>query len=495
MKNKPKSDKHYSSAAILGLVSSLGFISSLELSSSLAFAKNLSFSSDQNKSFRDVNNYIRNLYLVLLITLCSFGGQTARANAQTQTSPQNIILTPNQTLEFNISSSESIHIKGKNIIQAEEDKSKLTIVARHAGHAQLTIGERQINITVLTQNKNIFLKNLKDKIKTFMGLNVQLENGTIIIAGNLYRLSDWQEIYNLANEYHSNYIMKVKLDGDILNSTKTWVVNIFSQNNISLPSIQWVPTVHAYLAENLQNPELSNLLGRLGIEIIYEKSQVKLEKLVRVKIVVAEVNKKVQTQLGVTWPDNLTSQVVPKFIGPTNLEVFLKAMEQNGLGQILASPNLLARSGSEAEFLAGGEFGIKILTPRVHEVIWKKHGIFLKIKPLADRFGNMSIELSTEISLIDPSQTVDGIPGLKTNRISTHIDLSQTRTIVLSGLIRNDWGRSSNGIIGLSNIPIIGKLFGSEDYFNNKTELVIFVTPEIVNESSLDLANSNIKQD
>ncbi|MEQ1665827.1 MAG: hypothetical protein ABL927_10665, partial [Bdellovibrionales bacterium] len=339
----------------------------------------------KNKSFRELNSYLQYLYLVIIIIVCSFEGQTARAGAQTQTSPQNIILTPNQTLEFNISSSESIHIKGKNVIQAEEENNKLKIIARQEGHAQLLIGQRQISVTVLAQTKNSFLKNLKDKIKTFMGLNVQLENGTIIITGNLYRLSDWQEIYNLANEHHSSYIMKAKIDGDILNSSKIWVANLFSQNNISLPSIQWVPTVRSYLSAESQNPELSEILQHLGFEIIYEKSQVKIEKLVRVKIVVAEVNKKVQTQLGVTWPENLTSQVVPKFIGPTSLDVFLKAMEQNGLGQILASPNLLARSGSEAEFLAGGEFGIKILTPRVHEVIWKKHGIFLKIKPLADR--------------------------------------------------------------------------------------------------------------
>jgi pilus assembly protein CpaC len=106
--------------------------------------------------------------------------------------------------------------------------------------------------------------------------------------------------------------------------------------------------------------------------------------------------------------------------------------------------------------------------------------VLLKIKPLVDGDGRMSIALETEVSMIDQSQVVDGIPGLLTNRIQSHFDLERSETIALSGLIKKEWGKSRSGLPALSNIPILGLLFSSEDYRENRTELVVFVTPKVV---------------
>src|SRR6185312_2585442 len=173
--------------------------------------------------------------------------------------------------------------------------------------------------------------------------------------------------------------------------------------------------------------------------------------------------KKARRELGVDWPDSVTSQLLPQFETP-NLSVTLHALESNGLGQILASPNLLARSGGEADFLAGGEIPIRAATKFYQQVSWKTYGIHLKIKPVADYSGHMSITLTTEVSLIDMSNAIDHIPALKTDRVSTQFDLAEPRTIILSGLIRNDWGRDSTNLPYLSKIPVIGRLFSSEDF-------------------------------
>jgi pilus assembly protein CpaC len=143
----------------------------------------------------------------------------------------------------------------------------------------------------------------------------------------------------------------------------------------------------------------------------------------------------------------------------------------------------LCRSGKEAQFLAGGELPIKITAHKRQDVVWKKYGVLLKIKPVADFSGRMSIALETEVSTIDTSNTVDGLPGLLTNRIESHFDLKESRTIALSGLIKHQSGQSSQGLPGLSSVPILGSLFASREFRDDKTELVVFVTPEVVDSS------------
>lgn len=397
-----------------------------------------------------------------------------------------IYLSTGQTHSMSDAGDETVHVRGRKIINVEKNQNQIVITALSIGEAQLRIGGQSYKIFVVHKNQNGFFSALKNLLSRYIGLQASNENGQIVVSGVLYRLSDWQAIYNLSTEFNSPYLFTARIDPDVQEPANKWILLKIAEKGLHAANIDFQANAKVYLAteEQKQSEHWAQTLQPFGLTAKYEDNQVAIAPLVRVRIVVAEVNKKLQSQLGVEWPEMISASVVPSFKGPTSLEVFLKAMEQNGLGQILASPNLLARSGSEADFLAGGEFAIKILTSRSREVIWKKHGIYLKIKPRADRLGHLNIELSTEVSLIDPSQSVDGVPGLKTNRMNTHFDLNQARTIVLSGLIRTDWGKSTNGISGLSKIPVLGSLFRSEDFHNNRSELVIFVTPEIVKENS-----------
>lgn len=400
-------------------------------------------------------------------------------------SPRKLYLAPLEQVNISVPQGQKISIQGKKIFNIEDMGHKIKITAKTEGDAQIRIGSSTVMIHIVNKSKIDFFKALNEKLKEFIGLRAEIKNGEVFLTGNIHRLSDWQSAVEIASEHSAFFYVQARLDADIKDAAIDWIRSLMRLNNLPLPHLVFEPELSAILPEDDKKIETlwAQSLNPLGIKIKFEKSQLATQPLVRVRIVVAEVNKKVQSQLGVEWPDMISATISPKLSSPDKLEIFLKAMEQNGLGQILASPNLLARSGSEADFLAGGEFGIKINTTKTKEVVWKRHGIYLKIKPQADRSGRLSIELSTEISLIDASQSVDGIPALKTNRMATHFDLSQPRTIVLSGLIRQDWGQSRDGIMGLSKLPILGALFRSDDYFNNKTELVIFVTPEIVSDT------------
>ena len=146
---------------------------------------------------------------------------------------------------------------------------------------------------------------------------------------------------------------------------------------------------------------------------------------------------------------------------------------------LLASPNLMCKSGKEATFFAGGEFPIKTIGEKYGTVVWKQYGINLKIKPLIDSIGQISLEIETEVSSIDKSREIDGVPAMHSHKVSSFFDLTKSQTIILSGLIKSETGTSSEGLPYLSQLPVLGRLFSSKDYLDNKTELVIFVTPKL----------------
>lgn len=156
----------------------------------------------------------------------------------------------------------------------------------------------------------------------------------------------------------------------------------------------------------------------------------------------------------------------------------------SGNAAILASPRLVARSGGEANFLAGGEIPIQIVTPTSATVEFKQFGILLNITPEIDRQGNILANVETEISAVDNSVSVGDTPGFLTRRTTADISMRAGETLVLSGLINQEISEDVTGLWGLSEIPVLGALFRSKDFRDRKTELVIFVTPYLYDAGS-----------
>ncbi len=160
---------------------------------------------------------------------------------------------------------------------------------------------------------------------------------------------------------------------------------------------------------------------------------------------------------------------------------------QNGDAYEIANPKLSAKSGSKepAEFLAGGQIPIPLAIGFGQtSVIFKDYGIRLKFSPVADDRHNVGLKIFTEVSNIDPSLTVGGVPGFFTHRSQTEINLKDGETLVMSGLIDHSFTKNSNKIPGLGNIPILGYLFKSDDFRDNESELVFLVTPSVITADS-----------
>jgi pilus assembly protein CpaC len=176
-------------------------------------------------------------------------------------------------------------------------------------------------------------------------------------------------------------------------------------------------------------------------------------------------------------------------IGNTDITAMINALETKGLAKTLAQPTLLALSGEKASFLAGGEFPVPVNQTgtgggSVVTVEFKPFGISLAFTPtvLGDRTISMIVE--PEVSAIDPAASLRlgdlVIPGLRTRRASTTLELRDGESFAIAGLLSKDFETTVEQIPLLGSIPILGALFRSSGFKRGETELLIVVTPRLV---------------
>jgi pilus assembly protein CpaC len=393
------------------------------------------------------------------------------------------VLSPGRSMEWKIPAGAAISVSDGAVVHVTDLGSKVKVMARKLGVATIRTAHETLSISVLPDADHRLFDTLNENLQGRRGLELSVEGKTIFIRGRLLRFDDWRALGEAADGTSSHFIFAASMTPELSTQAETYFKSRLRKAHLPELAVSFQPD--AVVSMPLDPAELKarveHVLGSYGFRLEASAAALSLEPLVRVKLVVAEFRKDKATQYGVTWPLSVHAQLVPqfRFPGETDIGVDVSALERSGIAKVLASPTLLCRSGKEAQFLAGGEFPIKIANYKTHDIIWKQYGVVLKIKPKADFSGRMSIGIETEVSTLDRSNIVDGVPGLLTNRIETHFDLSSSRTIVLSGLIKKEWGDAMQGLPGLSSIPVLGALFGSRDFQEHRSELVVFVTPEV----------------
>jgi pilus assembly protein CpaC len=162
----------------------------------------------------------------------------------------------------------------------------------------------------------------------------------------------------------------------------------------------------------------------------------------------------------------------------------LSLLESNGLSKTLAEPTLVAMSGQEAKFLAGGEFPIPLSTGLgAVSVQWKKFGIILNFTPTVVSEGFLHLKLQTEVSDIDPARSVTiggfSVPGLTSRQSETTVRLSDGQSFAIAGLLSDRMRSQIDKIPILGDIPVLGALFRSVDYRRDESELIVVITARL----------------
>jgi pilus assembly protein CpaC len=177
---------------------------------------------------------------------------------------------------------------------------------------------------------------------------------------------------------------------------------------------------------------------------------------------------------------------------------FIDALKSDGLIKVLAEPTLIALSGQEASFLAGGEFPVPVPQGLGTVAIdYKQFGVQLKFTPIVLSDNRININVAPAVSELDFSNAVQFsgfvVPGLTTRQAQTVVELGDGQSFAIAGLLRETARDTMDRYPLLGDIPVLGTLFRSRQFQKNETELVIIVTPHLV--KPLDMARQSLPTD
>ncbi len=248
------------------------------------------------------------------------------------------------------------------------------------------------------------------------------------------------------------------------------------------------------LAERYAPERVSNLMTVGGAQQVMLK--------VRFAEMQREVSKNLSSNLGISGSsdggnsfltasgiaggaDNPGSFNIGFNAGNIEFDLLIEALETKGVVRTLAEPNLIAMSGQEATFLAGGEYPVPIAQQNNTTTIeFKPFGVELNFIPTVTEGDIINLQLATSVSSIDASNgiEIDGfeIDAFRTRRSSTTVQMRDGESFAVAGLLQDDFTNLNSQVPWLGDIPVLGALFRSAEYERAQSELVIIVTPHLV---------------
>jgi len=354
---------------------------------------------------------------------------------------------------------------GKILSTSITKKGQLIILAEKAGETIIHIWgkegwERELKIKISESNPRSEESEIKSLLRDAPGLSVRTVGGRIVIDGAVG--PDDAAKVKVIKKYYPNILLLARETAasfhDKMIHMKVQITE-FSSNALEEVGINWNTSIAGPYAGMLAVPNSAYINPVTGEFVPPEKD-------------VPAVNPLVGTKAF-------------GFFGIlSSMSSRINFMQNNGDALILASPTLIARSGGEAEFLAGGQIPLPSSSQNGTNVEFKDYGIKLKIKPVADDEGNITASVETELSAPDLSTAVNGIPGFLSRKAQADLSMKDGETMVISGLMNSSVSKDTSGIKYLRSIPLLGMLFRNKKTIDKKTELVIFVTPKVINANS-----------
>ena len=324
----------------------------------------------------------------------------------------------------------------------------------------------------------------------------------------------------------ANIVVQVRMDDKSLQDS---LLEFFPAEKISVRTVK----TNIVLSGRVSSPSVANQVRDLASRFLSDSKQTLVdlmkvdgEQQVMLKVRVVEADRNVLRELGVrtnyrTLPqlDKSQTSLVPSAgglpIGSGELNggtlfsndvgrvaslpfgsatitmgalaTTLNALEQKGIVNTLAEPNLTAISGETAGFLAGGEFPIPTSRDASGNVTveFKQFGVSLNFTPTVLNRERIALHMSAEVSAQDASAGLQQqgltIPGLSVRRAETTVEMGSGSTMMIAGLIDASTIHSMNGYPGVEDLPIIGNLFKSKSFQRNESELLFIITPYLVN--------------
>ncbi|WP_224248686.1 type II and III secretion system protein family protein [Hyalangium gracile] len=391
--------------------------------------------------------------------------------------------------------------------------SQILITGQNEGKTTLLIwksnGQRvSYLIAVRRQDPSEIITEIKKLLGEIEGVSVRMVGDRIYLDGQAYTTQDADRIDQVVSLYPNvKSFVKIapnakKLVAQNLNAAfqKAGLRNV--QANVVGATIFLEGSV-----ESQQDLQKAELITKAIGEKVENLLVVGIKRMILSEVQFVEIRRNSRDRYGIRYPTDISGNVTaganfaqdlyPGTFGSASGNATVSASSElsvgfqanDGYGRLLAQPKLVCASGEKAEFLAGGQVPIPLITNNQFSVEFKPYGVILNLRPTADRNGNIQTEIEAEASEIDTSVAVSfggsaSIPGFRTRKVKTNVTVRHGETIVLSGVFSHDEQKAVSKLPGLGHIPIVGELFKNRAFDSTKRELVIFVTPRIVNPDS-----------
>ena len=269
------------------------------------------------------------------------------------------------------------------------------------------------------------------------------------------------------------------------------VEDILTEYLSNYGSIKSLPDNNLLVIEDM--PPFLDKIEKILFEIDREPKQIMIE----AKIL--EISLTDNQSFGLNWTklfdsssatgslgtQGLASRLSPGLFGQysnDNVELVLSALKERGRLRTISTPKLLAMEGHEAETVVGTNIGFRVTTTvnqvTTESIEFLESGIILKVTPTVDRSGRILLDIHPEVSAGTVSD--DGIPSKTTTQVSTRMLVPDGKTVFLGGLIKHSINNTREGVPGLGDLPIIGGLFSNNSKNISSSEIVVLITPRIV---------------
>ena len=371
--------------------------------------------------------------------------------------------------------------------------SALNVVAFAPGTTTLNIwtknGMRQeYQVTVSKEDKG--LAKLIEKAIDLPGVKVQLVDDRVLLRGVVKNQYERTLAFKIASLY---------VGDDEVNATKKVTKKMSDGVDINSNDIETEEDVDT-------SAKVVNLLEMANPDQI------------NIEAMVIEINADDAKQLGMTYSSPVTSNngialgSAGNFYGGesfgqqrdkgnhwynrnwlythfSQINAQINALVEQGKARIISRPNITTMSGKTASILVGGEIPVPHKDSDTVTVDYKPYGIQLNlVKPQVDSDGNITADLQATVSRLDWSNavTVNGfnMPGLTTRRADTMVNIPTGMTMAIGGLLNSEDGKKVSKVPVLGDIPILGELFKYHNNTKNKSEIMILITPRVVNENT-----------
>ena len=400
----------------------------------------------------------------------------AEAPAQATQPAQQALSTETQSVHIQVGRSIILNTQARlrRIVVSSPDvldtatisPTQLVITAKAPGSSSLMLWDENSNARIVDVYADVDVAGLRGAIRSAYPneqVEIEAEQGKVLITGNVSSKAVEDNMVRLANVYTKNVVdsmilqapphvkqvmLKVQFIEVDRNKVLEFGINLFSTGATN--------TTGTISTQQFPAPTLGG--GSLG---------------------------------GGSSPGLSVSNLLNIFLfrPDINLGATIQALQQKNVAEILAEPTLLARSGEPAKFLAGGEFPVPVVqgggagSGTAVTVVFKPFGV--KLEFVGTIVGDViRLKIAPEVSTIDLTNaaTLNGfvIPALSTRRAETEIELKDGQSFGMAGLLDHRTTQLFSKVPGIGDIPVLGNLFRSKKLTRSNTELMVLVTPSIV---------------